>query len=211
MFNIFKKNTEKITDTTPGAYVFIGRSGSGKGTQVQLLIKELKAQGSKVLHVETGALLREYMKGDSYVQNIVKKLVQSGELAPDPVVVGTWINHIMKNYTGIEKIVFDGAPRKLIEAVFLDNTMRFLHLIKYKIIHIDVSRESCEKRLLARARGDDNRQAIENRMNWFDKDVVPCINLFRTNKEDCIMLDINGEQSVEAIHDEIMRKTHLKQ
>ncbi len=192
----------------PSAYVFIGRSGCGKGTQVELLKKAFEAAQVKYLHIETGALLREYAKGDSYIQKIVKNMMTAGELAPDPIVVGTWINYLASRFTGTEQLIFDGAPRKLVEAVFLANTMRFLNISKYKILHIDVSRESATMRLLSRARGDDNTEAIEHRMNWFEKDVVPAIQFFRTNK-DCIVLDINGEQSVEAIHEEIMRKTHL--
>ena len=152
--------------------------------------------------------MREYAKGDSYVQKIVKKLIEAGELAPDPVIIGLWINYIVKNFTGKEQLIFDGAPRKLVEAVFLDNTMRFLKIQKYKIVYIDVSRESCTQRLLKRSRSDDNTRAIENRMNWYDQDVMPAVQFFRTNK-DCIVLDINGEQTPEAIHDEIMRKIQL--
>ena len=206
--NIFKKQDKTYADLAPMAYVFIGRSGSGKGTQVQLLKDEFNKDTIKFLHIETGSLLRAYAKGDSYVQKIVKNLIESGQLAPDPVIVGLWINYIVNNFTGTEQLIFDGAPRKLIEAVFLDNTMRFLNIQKYKILFIDVSRENCTQRLLARSRSDDNVAAIENRMNWFDRDVMPAVEFFRTNK-DCIMLDINGEQTPEAIHDEIMRKTHL--
>jgi len=208
MFNIFKKQNKTYAELEPMAYVFIGRSGSGKGTQVKLLKDEFDKRNVKFLHIETGALLREYAKGDSYVQKIVKKLIEAGELAPDPVIIGLWINYIVKNFTGKEQLIFDGAPRKLVEAVFLDNTMRFLKIQKYKIVYIDVSRESCTQRLLKRSRSDDNTRAIENRMNWYDQDVMPAVQFFRTNK-DCIVLDINGEQTPEAIHDEIMRKIQL--
>ena len=206
--SLFKKQNPAYADLAPMAYVFIGRSGSGKGTQVQLLKDEFAKNGVKFLHIETGALLRAYAKGDSYVQNIVKHLIEAGNLAPDPVVIGLWINYIVNNFNGKEQMIFDGAPRKLVEAVFLDSTMKFLNIQKYKILNIDVSRASCIERLTKRSRGDDVPSAIENRMNWFDRDVLPALEFFKTNK-DCIVLDINGEQTVEAIHDEIMRKIHL--
>ncbi len=208
MFNLFKKENKKYANFAPMAYVFIGRSGSGKGTQVQLLKDEFEKRNVRVLHIETGSLLREYAKGGSYVQKIVKNIMQTGHLVPDPVVIGLWMNYTTGNFTGKEQIIFDGAPRKLVEAVFLDSTMRFLQIQKYKIIYIDVSRESCIKRLTERNRNDDTASAIENRMNWFDNDVMPAVEFFRKNK-DCIVLDINGEQSIPAIHDEIMRKLHL--
>lgn len=208
MLNIFKKENKSYTEMAPMAYVFMGRSGSGKGTQVQLLKDEFTKRNIKLIHVETGSLLREYAKGGSYVQKIVRNIMQTGNLAPDPVVISLWMGYTTDNFTGKEQIIFDGAPRKLIEAVFLDSTMKFLQIQKYKIIYIDVSRESCTKRLLQRSRSDDIASVIENRMNWFDRDVLPAVEFFRKNK-DCIFLDINGEQDIPAIHDEIMRKIHL--
>jgi adenylate kinase family enzyme len=208
MTNIFTTKDKIHPGMAPMAYVFIGRSGSGKGTQVQSLLDEFKKKNVKFLHIETGALLREYAKGDSYVQKIVRDLIGTGQLAPDPVIIGLWINYIVKNFTGTEQLIFDGAPRKLIEAVFLDNTMRFLHIEKYQILFIDVSRETCIERLMTRSRSDDVASAIENRMNWFDRDVLPALEFFRTNK-DCTVIGINGEQTPDAIHEEIMRKIHI--
>lgn len=207
---MFGAKKKIYVDLYPTAYVFIGRSGSGKGTQVEMLKSEFEKRNIKLLHIETGALLREYAKGGSYVEKIVKNLIEAGELAPDPVVVGTWINYIENNFTGVEQLLFDGAPRKLIEAVFLDNTMRFLQMQNYRVVNIDVSRESCIKRLTARNRNDDTPSAIENRMDWYEQDVLPAIEFFRTNK-DCIVWDINGEQTPETIHGDIMRKINLPQ
>ena len=190
------------------AYVFMGRSGSGKGTQVELLMKAFTERGVPFIHIETGAILRQYAKGNSYVQRIVRDLVNAGELAPDPVVVGTWISFLNEHYTGREQLIFDGAPRKLIEAVFLSNTMRFLGIEKYKIVHIDVSRQAATERLMLRARGDDVASAIEHRMDWFETDVLPALQFFRTDK-DCMVIDIGGERPVEEIHLDLMRQLHL--
>ncbi|MBU6370689.1 MAG: nucleoside monophosphate kinase [Patescibacteria group bacterium] len=189
----------------PMAYVFMGRSGSGKGTQVAMLKDYFARHDMPFLHIETGAFLRAYAKGDSYVQKIVKRLIEAGNLAPDPVIIGLWINYIIEHFTGTEQLIFDGAPRKLVEAVFLDSTMKFLEIANYKILNIEVSRASATARLTARARSDDIPSAIENRMNWFDKDVVPALEFFRTNK-DCVVLDIDGEQTPDAVDADLMHK-----
>ena len=42
-------------------------------------------------------------------------------------------------------------------------------------------------------------------MNYFEKDVLPCIDYFNNN-ENCDFLDINGDQTIEAVHAEIIKK-----
>src|ERR1035437_4585859 len=121
-------------------YIFIGRSGCGKGTQVKLIKDVLKEKrGNTILHVETGAFLREYIKGDSYVQKLVAKVIETGGLVVEPILVALWGDYLMTNYSGKEDMIFDGAPRKLQEAILLDSMLKFLGIKKYKVIHINTS------------------------------------------------------------------------
>src|SRR3989344_5331720 len=112
---------------SPKAFIFLGRSGCGKGTQADLLIKHLRQAkvGKKVLHVETGAFLREFIKGNSLTQKLTKKVVASGGLMPEAIAVGLWTGYLFKNFTGTEDIIFDGCPRKLHEALLLDSALQF--------------------------------------------------------------------------------------
>jgi len=204
MFKIFKKeNTEKAE---PMAFIFIGRSGCGKGTQVELFREELKKRGTeKVLHVETGSLLRAFTKTESFTSNLTKEVIYSGGLMPESIVIGLWIDYLINNFTGTESIMFDGAPRKLQEAMLLDGTLRFYGIKNVTVIHVNVSKDWAMKRLLGRGRKDDTEEGIGKRMAWFDKDVMPSIEFFKGN-QDYKFVDINGEQSIEEVHAEIMKK-----
>lgn len=204
MFNIFKKKEEKMTE--PKAFIFIGRSGCGKGTQVETFKKFLEEKtGLKDIHVETGAFFRKFIQGDGYTQELTKQVLNTGGLMPESFVIGLWVSHLMNNFTGKENLIFDGAPRKLQEAILLDGTLNFYNIKNYKVVYVNVGREWATKRLLARGRKDDTEEGINKRMDWFEKDVMPCIEYFKNNSN-CEVWEINGEQTIEEVHSEIMKK-----
>ena len=197
------QNTQ--TNLEPAAYIFIGRSGCGKGTQVELFNKELAKDGSKILHIETGAFFRQFIKGDLYTEKLSKQIVETGGLMPEAIVVGLWVDYLIKNFTGTEKLVFDGAPRKFQEAVLLDGALNFYNIKNYKVIHIKTSAKWCTERLLARGRKDDTKEGIAKRMKWYDTEVMKSINYFKKCKS-CNFVDVNGEQTIEQVHIELMKK-----
>ncbi|MFA6227286.1 MAG: nucleoside monophosphate kinase [Candidatus Paceibacterota bacterium] len=204
MLNIFKNKEDKKAE--PMAFIFIGRSGCGKGTQVELFKKSLgERTGSKILHIETGAFFREFIKGDSYTQSLSKKVVESGGLMPGAMALDLWVNYLVKNFSGKENLLFDGAPRIVYEAELLDAMLKFYGIPNYKVIYINTSRKWCTDRLTARGRKDDTAEGIDKRMSWFEKDVLPCIDFFNKDK-DCQVFDINGEQTIEAVHKELIEK-----
>lgn len=207
MFNIFKKEENNIK---PQAFIFIGRSGCGKGTQVELFKKNLEEKTrAKTLYVETGAFFREFIKGDGYTGTLTKEVLNTGGLMPESFVIGLWVSYLMKNFTGKENMIFDGAPRKLQEAILLDGTLNFYNIKNYKIIYVNVSRDWATKRLFARGRKDDTEEGINKRMNWFENDVMPCIDYFKQNVN-CEVYEINGEQSIEDVHKEIINKVFIQ-
>jgi len=212
MFNFFKKTNQQLrakkeeNKIGPKAYIFVGRSGCGKGTQAELLMNKLKEiDNSKILHIETGALLREFAKNSSYTAKKTKEIIDTGGLMPESIVISLCTSYLMDNFSGKENLVFDGAPRRLLETEILDNTLKFYNISRYKVVYMNVSREWATKRLLARGRTDDTKEDIEKRMSWFDKDVRPSVEFFKNN-ESCEFIDINGEQTIEQVHDEITKK-----
>ena len=190
--------------------IFIGRSGCGKGTQVELFMKNLeKINGLKTLHIETGSLLRKLATETSYTALMTKDIIGNGGLMPESIVINLWVNYLINNYTGKENLIFDGAPRKLPEAILLDGTLQFYGIKKYKVIHINTSKKWATERLLARGRSDDTKEGIAKRMHWYDTEVMKSINFFKKNKN-CEFVDVNGEQTIEKVHEELMRKISKK-
>lgn len=210
MFNLFKK--KKIGNKElPKAFIILGRSGCGKGTQADLLISHLRnslGEVSKTLHIESGSLLRGFAKGNNFTQEKIRSVLAGGTLVPESIVVALWTDYIIANFNGTENMVFDGTPRKLHEAQLLDNALQFYGIEKPNVIYVNVSKEWAEKRLQGRARKDDTPEAIARRLNWFETEVIKTIDFYRSSPY-YNFIEINGEQSVENVQNEILAKLGL--
>jgi adenylate kinase len=189
-------------------YIFIGRSGCGKGTQVVKLAERLIEQGiiadaNSWLRIETGARLREAVEADNYTARILKVAMENGERLPDNFAIWTWTNFLFEKYTGGEHLFCDGCPRSLNEAQTLDLLFKFYNREKPTVVYLDVSREESTKRLLKRGRADDQLEDIERRLDWFDRDVVPALEYYRNNPK-YKFIEVDGEQTIEKIHEDLM-------
>lgn len=194
-------------DFKPQTILFFGRSGCGKGTQVEFLIKYLKEndpQKRKVIYVETGNLAREFSKTDSYTAKLNKETIDNGGLLPEFIPIWLWGTALVNNVTGDEHLIMEGLARRLPEAPVLKTALEFYKKTDFKVIHINVSREWAMERLLARGRNDDSLAGANKRQDWFDKHVIPAIKYFK-NCSDVTSIEINGEQSKEKVHEDIVR------
>ena len=190
----------------PQTFIFIGRSGCGKGTQVGLLINFLKEKdpAREIIHLETGLKFREFIKGDGYSNKLALEVSKKGERQPDFIAVNFWSDFLINSFKEGEHLFCDGICRSLPEAMIFD-TMTWFYNRKVTVIYMNVSREWSRERLLARGRADDDIQGIEKRLNWFEHDTLPAIEYFGKN-ENFNLIDINGEQSIEDVHREIVGK-----
>lgn len=191
---------------SPKTFIFIGRSGCGKGTQAALLEAYIKEKQPKiaVIHLETGLLFREFIKSSSATAKLSTENYLSGGLQPEFLTVHLWSNFFVKNYKGGENMIIDGTPRKLQEAYILDSAFKFYKREKPTVIYLNVSRKWSEEKLLARKRQDDTKADIKSRLDWFDVDVVPTIDFYIKNK-DYTVLNIDAERPVEKIHEDIVK------
>jgi len=202
-----------MNTNTPQTVIFMGRSGSGKGTQAVLLKEYLeKSGGAKVLHLETGTLFREFITGDSLTARLATKIYQQGSKNYDFLAIDLIVEYFKKNYSGEESIFIDGAPRSELEAVLLDNLLEFYERFdanqfeKPKVIYVDVSVEWAIDKLQKRGRSDDSEvDKMKTKMEWFESDVMPAIEYLKNNKH-FDFIHINGEQTIEEVRQEIMNK-----
>ena len=115
-----------------------------------------------------------------------------------------WGDIMIREVTGNEHIILDGTPRRLREAMILDTACVFFKRKFPVIINIEVSKEWSKERLKGRKRADDIDEAeVEKRLNWFDAEVVPAINWFRST-DGYRVVDINGEQPIEEVYDDMI-------
>ncbi len=206
--NIFK------TESKPQAFIFLGRSGCGKGTQVELVRKYLdENSGLKSLYIETGTYFRSLLKSNSYTSELTKEIVNTGGLMPSSMAIDMWMSHLIENYNGRENVIFDGVSRRMMEAEALHDALKFYKLHGYKVIYMNVGRQWATDRLLGRAkkegRLDDQIDGIEKRQTWFEKDIMPVIEYYRNLGDGCEFIEINGEQPVEAVYKEILEKVKI--
>ncbi len=193
---------------TPQTFIFFGPSGSGKGTQARLLQEEImkKDPSGRVIYVETGERFREFVKNsNTLTANLTKNVIESGGLMPEFMPIWIWAGFLVENLTGNEHLILDGLSRRLPEASILDSAIKFYNRENPKVISIEVSDEETKRRLLSRGRVDDDEEGIRKRIDWYKNNVVPAINYFKENK-DYDFISINGEQSIEDVHKEIMEK-----
>ncbi len=194
----------------PQNFIFIGRSGCGKGTQVERLTSYLRQidPTREVFCLQTGAEFRQFIQGDTYTQQLSKKVYMAGELQPEFLAVWMWAHILIEKFKGNEHLITDGSPRKLHEAGTLDSIFTFYGREKPFLIFINSSREESSRRLEGRKRLDDGTADIKKRMDWYDTEVAPTLAFYRNNTN-YIFLEINGDQSPDAVWQEIKSKLSL--
>lgn len=188
-------------------FIILGRSGCGKGTQAELLEKVLKERGAeKVVHITTGGGFREFIGSDSYIAGLSRKVNEEGRLQPEFLAVWNWANIFINTLKGGETIILDGAPRKPFEVHVLHSFVTFLGYESPTVIYLNVSEGWAKERLLARGRDDDkNVEDVNRRLSWFETEVLPTLDVYRHDPR-YSLIHVNGEQTIEAVHAEIMEK-----
>lgn len=194
----------------PQTFIFFGPSGCGKGTQAKLLMEELKKKDPErnIIYIETGSKFREIAQGDSFTSQKVKELIGSGGLAPVFLPIWIWTGMMMKNLTGNEHLFMDGMSRRLVEANVLDSALKFYERKNPTIISFEVSDEWAIKLMKGRGRADDADEEMNKRLAWYKENTVPAIEYFK-NDPDYRFITINGEHTIEEVHQELMEKVGL--
>lgn len=188
--------------------IMMGNSGCGKGTQASILEKNFKEKNEKVFHLELGNEFRNLMNSTSYTAEMVRKLSSKGILPPQFLAIKLWGELFDKYYSSEKHLIIDGTPRRINEAYILEEALKFYEIEKPVIIFLNISRESAEKRMTSRGRSDDTDKKIQGRLDWFEKDVLPVIEYFKS-KKDFEVIEIDGEKSIEDISADIKEKLKL--
>ena len=87
--------------------ILLGAPGAGKGTQAEILSKELN-----IPTISTGNILRAAMKNGTPVGLKAKEYVESGRLVPDEVIIGI-ISERLAEADCKEGYILDGVPRMI--------------------------------------------------------------------------------------------------
>ncbi len=186
-------------------YVFFGMVGSGKGTQVKLLMDFLKVRdGKEIIYIYPGSEYRKLVDSGSYTGSLVKDSLARGELQPDFLTNSIFTNILINSLTNEEHLISDGYPRTISQSQTFESMVNFYKRGNVKMIYIEVSKEESMKRNMLRGRGDDTEKGLAKRFDEYINKVIPAMDYFK-DKEGYELLSINGEQSVEDVHKDIIK------
>ena len=178
--------------------ILFGPPGAGKGTQSKYLVQKLNN-----FQVSTGDILRDEIKKNSNIGQQITNNMNEGKFVNDEI-VNSLIKKIVDDPQKKDKLIFDGYPRSLSQAKYLD---LLLDKSNQKIDHIfflnvnkDTIVERIEKRKLLENRSDDNTDTILKRYETYMETTRPVLD-FYSNKSN--FREINGAQEIDQITKEI--------
>ena len=194
----------------PQTFIFAGPSGSGKGTQVDLLKQYLQKKTPKIPQFSsyTGDGFRALMQGSTLASKLAKEIQEAGGLQPEFLAVYLWADNLIKNVTGKEHLFIDGSPRKIAESMVLDSALQFFRRSPVHLILVNVSSAESKRRLLLRARHDDGDEKIDRRLSWYTTEVLPAMSYLK-GRPGYIFHDINGEQTPAEVHQAVVKALGL--
>jgi len=189
----------------PQTFVFFGIVGSGKGTQVKLLMDFLKAKDSKdVVYVSSGNEYRKIIESKTQTASLVKITLDKGGLLPSFLTNAVFLNILIKDLNPEKHLIADGYPRAVAQSEFFEEAMEFYGRGDVKIIYIELSKEEAVKRLKLRGRHDDTDEGIAKRFDEYVNNVIPAMDYFN-NKPGYTVYKVNGDQSIEDVHKDIIK------
>lgn len=180
--------------------IILGSVGSGKGTQAKLLAEKLG-----LVHLSSGALLRQAAQEDSEQGREISQLLTSGKLLPLDLNLKLLLPRLKQAFsTGF---VLDGFPRDIDQAKALEDFLKQEGQAINKAILLEIPDQVSIERLLKRAktenRSDDKIPAIKQRIQVFHQLTAPVIEYYRQQGK---LLTIDGTPDIETIHKDILSK-----
>ncbi|MDY0080286.1 MAG: adenylate kinase [Ignavibacteriales bacterium] len=208
--------------------ILFGSPGVGKGTQAKILSEKLG-----IPHISTGDILRDAIRNKTTLGLEAKKIVDSGQLVPDEIVVGI-IREVLKSEQTKNGFILDGFPRTVQQAESLEHLFNELNISEVFLIHITAHTEEVIRRLSLRRsckqcqailnlneienpevcpicgainslyqRHDDEESVIKDRINIYNITTFPVLDFYKDRKK-CLTID--GFQPIEAVNAQIMKE-----
>jgi len=180
---------------------FVGKPGCGKGTQAKLLSEKT---GWRV--ISSGSQFRAIAKEDTPVGRKVKAEIDAGFLSPHWFAMYLYLKSLF-SVDEKEGIIFDGFNRKIAEAELVIDSLEWLGR-PFSILDLQISDEETQRRLAIRkhveGRADDS--AVDKRLNEYQIYTESSIQKFRESGH---LIEINGEQTPEAIAIDVLKALHI--
>lgn len=178
----------------------LGPQGCGKGTQA----RRIKAVYG-IPHIATGDMIREMMARDTELGRQLREVYDRGDLVSDEQMIELIRDRLSRGDT-VAGFVLDGYPRTMPQAEALDELLGELGRELDVVFDFRVpDREVLMQRLLKRAadegRSDDTPEAIERRLELFDRNTAPLIEYYRSTRGNVVGL--HADRTIDEVFREI--------
>lgn len=182
--------------------VLFGPPGSGKGTQAKQISKKFSLK-----HISTGDLFRYNLKNQTILGGKAQYYMNKGELVPDNITSLMLVDEIQK-YINNFGFIFDGYPRTVHQAQYLDNFLNNFNKYILITILLHVDTKVLFDRLLNRGQtsgrfDDSDSNILKKRIHeYYNKTIEVKTYYQKQNK----LIIINGVGLVNEITDIICTK-----
>jgi adenylate kinase len=195
----------------PLTIIFIGPQGSGKGTQIERLTKVMSERDPvrRVVDIQTGRRFRSLAaRSETFAEKKVAHTLDTGVLQPDFLTHILWGEAMLQQLDPKSHLLVDGFPRTVVQAQVLEDAFMFFERSKLHIVNLDTPEEIVRERMYSRARADDTSESIEERLRWYREETMPVLDFYRV-RPDTYVHDIDGTDTVEGVHQQILKALNL--
>jgi adenylate kinase len=180
--------------------LLLGPQGSGKGTQAKRL-----AGTYGLAHIVTGDMIREMKEEPSDAGRELKAIYDRGDLVSDDLIIRLIRERLDRGDT-IPGFVLDGFPRTMAQAEALDDLLQELGRGVDIVFEFQVpDRQQLRDRMLKRAaeenRSDDSPEAIERRLELYERETAPLVEWYRTTRGNIV--GIHADRTIDEVFHEI--------
>ncbi|MBA00145.1 adenylate kinase [Rhodospirillaceae bacterium] len=157
--------------------ILLGPPGAGKGTQAKFLSSVFG-----LVKLSTGDMLREAMGEGSELGKKVQKIVDSGDLVSDDVMIEMILERISRPDCSVG-FILDGFPRTLNQAEALDRVIKKKNIELSHVIELAVKTNILINRIKNRVsetpndqrRNDDDEQTLTHRLKVYEDQTAPIL------------------------------------
>jgi len=158
--------------------ILFGPPGAGKGTQAQYIVKK-----HNYFQLSTGDLLRNEVKKKTSLGNKIEKLITDGKFVSDEIV-----NNLLKHSISLlkfrDRIIFDGYPRNVQQAINLEAILSTFNQKIGHIIFLNASRDIIQKRIMGRVTCEKCFMTLNEFFNKEQIELHPCGKEFLQKRKD---------------------------